>query len=487
LRELDDPSLTGNERVLMRCQAASEFMLNGQFQAASEALGELWRGVGRRPNLSGLDEGATAEVLQQAGALSGWMGASRQAEGAQDAAKDLLSESAALFERLGDGAKAAFARSELALCYWREGAYDEARILLTQSFDQLADAPPERRAVVLLRWVTVECAAGRLYSALSILKESDQMLNESENHTLRGSFHNLHAVTLRRLGDLDKDEYYYDRAIMEFTAAVYHYERARHERYAASIENNLAMLLYKLGRHADAHEHLDRAGIALSKLGDSGLLAQVDRTRAEVLIAERQYRDAVRIIAGAVSALEQGGEAALLADALTTQGVALARLGSYEGSINVMRRAVRVAEESGAVSNAGLAALALIEEHGTRRAISADELHELYGRADRLLKDTQTAEEMARLRACARVVVRRLTGVQLREKNFTLFSAVHEFEAKFIGQALEEADGSVTRAAKLLGIRHQTLTSMLETRHKGLSRKRTPVKKRLRSIITKNL
>lgn len=487
LKELDNPSLTVGERVLLRCAAASDLIQRGQYEAARETLGDFWRGIGVRPDVEVLDEKAAAEVLLQVGNLSGWLGASRQARGAQASAKDLISESAALFERSGEAARAAFARSDLALCYWREGAYDEARILLTQSFEQLADAPPERRAVILLRRVTVECAAGRLHSALSILKESDQMLNDSENHTLRGSFHNLHAVTLRRLGDLDKDEYYYDRAIMEFTAAVYHYERARHERYAASIENNLAMLLYKLGRHADAHEHLDRAGIALSKLGDAGLLAQVDRTRAEVLIAEKQYRDAARIITGAVEALERGGEAALLADALTTQGVALARLGSYEGSINVMRRAVRVAEESGAVSNAGLAALALIEEHGTRRAISADELHELYWRADKLLKDTQTADEMARLRACARVVIRRITGVQLREKNFTLFSAVHEFEAKFIGQALEEADGSVTRAAKLLGIRHQTLTSMLETRHKGLSRKRTPVKKRLRSIIRKNL
>jgi tetratricopeptide (TPR) repeat protein len=438
-----------------------------------------------RPEVEALDERVAAEVLLQAGTLSGWLGASRQERGAQASAKDLISESVALFEKSGEAAKAAFARSDLALCYWREGAYDEARILLTRASDGLADAPPERRAVVLLRRVTVECAAGRLHSALSILKESDQMLNESENHTLRGSFHNLHAVTLRRLGDMDQDEDYYDRAIIEFTAAVYHYERARHERYAAGIENNLAVLLYKLGRYADAHEHLDRAGVTLSRLGDAGIMTHVDQTRAKVLVAERRYRDAARVIAGAVGVLEQAGETARLADALTVQGIVWARLGNYENSINVMRRAVCVAEEAGALSNAGLAALTLIEEHGTRRAISADELHDLYWRADRLLKDTQTAEEIARLRACARVVIRRLTGVQLREKNFTLFSAVHEFEAKFIAQALEEAGGSVTRAAKLLGIRHQTLTSMLDTRHKGLSKKRTPAKKRLRSIIRK--
>jgi DNA-binding NtrC family response regulator len=102
-----------------------------------------------------------------------------------------------------------------------------------------------------------------------------------------------------------------------------------------------------------------------------------------------------------------------------------------------------------------------------------------------LLKGTQNAEELARLRACARVLMRRLAGAQFGGKNFSLFGAVQELEAKLIGQALEESGGSVTRAAKLLGVRHQTLTSMLQTRHKGLQEKRTPAKKRLRSIIKK--
>lgn len=487
LKELDNPFLTADERAVMRCEAASELIQVGQYEGARDALGELWRGIGVRPEVSALGEAAAADVILKAGILSGWLGESEQARGSQASAKDLISESASLFERAGDREKAAFARSDLALCYWREGAYDEARILLMQASGELDGADDGRRAVVLLRWGTVESFAGRLHSALGILKEAERALRENENHALRGSFHNVHAMVLRRLGETDGQGDYYDRAIIEFTAAVYHFESARHERFAASIENNLAFLLNRLGRHADAHGHLDRAGMLLARIGDTGRLAQVDVTRAQVLLAERRYRDAAHVVEGAISALEQGGEgAALLAEALTVQGVVLARLGNYEGSINVLRRAVSLAEEAGAVSDAGRAALTLIEEHGARRAISADELHDLYWRADRLLRETQNAEDIARLRTCARVVIRRLTGVQLREKNFTLFSAVHEFEAKFIAQALEESGGSVTRAAKLLGIRHQTLTSMLDTRHKGLTKKRTPVKKRLRSIMKKD-
>ena len=81
--------------------------------------------------------------------------------------------------------------------------------------------------------------------------------------------------------------------------------------------------------------------------------------------------------------------------------------------------------------------------------------------------------------------MRRMAGVQLGDKNFTIFNAVHEIEAKFIGQALEEAGGSVTRAAQLLGVRHQTFLAMLNTRHRKLLAKRNPQEKRLRSIIKK--
>jgi transcriptional regulator with GAF, ATPase, and Fis domain len=93
---------------------------------------------------------------------------------------------------------------------------------------------------------------------------------------------------------------------------------------------------------------------------------------------------------------------------------------------------------------------------------------------------------VTRLRACARIVVRRLAGTPLRGRNFSLFSAVQELEAKLIEQALDEAEGSVTGAAKLLGLKHQTLIFMLKTRHKGLRKKRTPAEKRLRSIIKKD-
>ena len=483
LNELDNPALTDAERVVLRCRAAADSIYMGRHDDARMALGELWRGVGERPNVGGLDEATAAEVLLQAGALSGWLGASRQVQGAQAAAKDLISESAALFERLGQTDRAALARGELAMCYWREGAYEEARILYVRALDELTDA--EQKAKVLLRRLTVEYSAKRYDDALVLLTRYSNLFGEGVSHILRGSFHNHLALVLRRLGSVEGRPEYFDRAIIEYTAAIYHYEQAGHERNLAANENNLAFILYKLGRYADAHEHLDRAQTILTRLKDVGTLAQVDETRARVFVAEQKYREAERTLSGAIDTFERGDESALLADALTLQGVIRARLGAYQNSVNVMSRAAEVAESAGALTNAGQAVLALIEEHGATWRLRPEEVYDAYLRADRLLKGTQDAEDIARLRQCSRIALKRMTTVQFGDKNFTLPGAVHEFEARLIERALEGSGGSITKAARLLGITHQTLDSILNTRHSPLAVKRKPPQKRLRSIIKK--
>ncbi len=481
LRELDNPTLTADERATLRARVTADLIHKGRYEVAREALSELWRGVGERPNIEGLGERAAAEVLLQAGVLSGWLG---KMKGSQDAAKDLISESAALFEKLGEAKRAADARADLSICYWREGAYAEAHAVLESTAALIEENAPLKAKTVLC-FAVVESSAGRYSDALHLLTESAPLYGEGVSHRLRGIFHHELAIALYFLGKAERRADYTDRAILEYTAAVYHAEQAGHEQFAASVENNLALLLYKLGRYRDAHEHLDRAQTALTRLKDTVTLAQVDETRARVLVAERRYRDADRTLAGALKTLEQGDESALLADALTVQGVIWGRLWAFDASISVLRRAAEVAESVGAMASAGQALLTLIEEHGATRRLPPAEVYEVYQRAERLLKDSQDAEDKERLLACARVVMRRLSDTPFTEKNFSLFGAVHDFEAKLIGQALDESGGSVTKAAKLLGLTHQTLISILGKRHKTLAGKRKAPQKRLKSIMKK--
>jgi two-component system chemotaxis response regulator CheY len=480
LKGLEDASLMPGERASVRCQVAADLILVGQYEAARDAFGALWRGIGERPDIRGLDERAAADVLLQAGALSGWLGASRQVTGAQEKAKDLISESAALFEQLGEKAQAALARSELALCYWRAGAYDEARVLLTTAFEEVTATVT--RAKVLLRLTTVEFWAGRYHDAFMLLKKHAHIFDERVPHALRGSFHSNLALVLNQLGTAEGRPDHLDRAIIEFTEAVYHYEQEKNERNCGLNLNNLAFLLYKIGRYRQAHEHLERVRAIFVRLGDAGNLAQVDETRARVFLAEGKHREANRVIAGVIQTLEKGGATAVLADALAVQGVIWSRLGVHGSSVLILRRAADIAEGAGASPIAGRAVLTLIEEHGMERLTRA-EIYDAYTRANRLLQDTQNAEDVARLRACACVVLRRLYEAGLHDKGFTLQGAVHDFEARFIEQALREAGGSVTRAARLLGMRHQTLGETLKARHRDLLALKTPTPPRRKSII----
>jgi len=483
LKELDNPSLTKNERVLLRCRLASELIHIGQYEVAREALGELWQGVGRRPEVEKLKPRIAAEVLLQCGTLSGWLGGVQHISDAQEKANDLIFEALRMFKSQEQHAKVSEAQYEMGMCYFRLGSYDEARITLDKAHDTLKDDDVSLRAKILTRRSIIEIWTGRYRDALDILERARKFF-ESSGDALKGRWHNQRGLALVRLAIAEQRTDYFDRAIIEFTAAIYHFEQAGHERYCGNNLNNLAMLLYQLERYSEAHEHLNRAQVIFERLRDTGSLAQVNETRARVFVAEQKYREANGIISGVIQTFEKGNEHSRLADALTVQGIVWARVGVYDKSMSILRRAIDIAENAGALSNAGLAALTLIEEHGARR-LNPTDLYNIYRRADRLLKGTQDVEEIARLRSCARIVMRRLSGLRLHDKNFSLYGAIHEFEAKFIEQALEDEDGSVSRAAKLLGISYQALAKLLDNRHKSLLPKRTPAQKRLRSIIKK--
>jgi CheY-like chemotaxis protein len=482
LKELDNPSLTENERVLLRCRVAADLIHTGQYEAAREALGELWRGIGERPEVRNLPPVTAAEVLLQCGTLTGWLGCARSVEGAQEKAKDLLTEALRKFQSQGRREKVSEVQYELGICYWRLGEHDESRVVLREALKPLRDADTELKAKILIRRTLVEISDNRHHEALSILKEAEPIF-ESANDAIKGRWHGQKGLVLRRLATAEGRVEYYDKAIIEYTAAIYHYEQAKHERYCALNLNNLAFLLYKLGRYQDAHEHLDCARLIFAKLKDTGSVAQVDETRARVFLAEGKYREANRVLAGAIQTLEKCGASALLADALTIQGVVWARLGGVESSINILNHAMRVGQDSGALTQAGLAALTLIEEHGAAGRLGESELKKVYRRADELLRGTQDAEDKARLRACARIVIDSLPDVNLSDKNFHLPGIVHAYESKFIREALESEQGSITRAAKRLGVTHQSLIQILNTRHKDLLPLRTPAKPRRRSVI----
>ncbi|MBV9959097.1 MAG: hypothetical protein JO360_11785, partial [Acidobacteria bacterium] len=121
LSNADEIALDFSEWAKECCRFARQQEEAGDYEAARRIMSPFWQEVGTRPRLEGLSEAAQAEVLLRSGALSGWLGSANRVAGSQEIAKDLISESLALFNRLGLPDKVGEARLALALCYWREG------------------------------------------------------------------------------------------------------------------------------------------------------------------------------------------------------------------------------------------------------------------------------------------------------------------------------------------------------------------------------
>jgi two-component system response regulator HydG len=443
LRQIDNPTLDHAARARLRCQLAKELEDSGNYEAARAAMGELWQRVGQRPQLDGLDRHTAAEVLLRAGTLSGWVGSANQVEGAQEVAKDLINESATAFELLQETEKVAEARIDLAICYWREGAFDEARVTLQEVLNRLADSKSEQKARALLNSAIIDVFLKRLNDALHSLTEAAPLFMASQSDAAKGRFHLHLALVLRNLAAAEHRADYTDRALVEYTAASYHFEQAGHTRYRAVVENNLGYLFSTTGKFAEAHEHLDRAHLLFSSLKDIHA-AQVDDTRSRVLLAQKRNAEAEKLSRAAVRTLEKGDEQSVLAEALTTHGVALARLGRYEEARLTLGRAMEVASQAGDNEGAGVAALTVIEELSER--LNANELTNLYERADGLLSKTQDSETLARLRSCARrtLVAGRVRGKQAASPNFIY---AQQQTAEFLREAHRIAG---TQAAALI-------------------------------------
>jgi tetratricopeptide (TPR) repeat protein len=472
--------LPANERALSRCQQALELKDRGEYDAAQEIMRPLWKRIGERPNTTGLHPSVAAEVLFCVGVLTGWIGSRNEIKEADNAARDLITEAITFYESVGDLKKVAEARTELAYCYWRAGALDEARIMFSEALEKLTTAG-NTRANALLGLSVVEWSASRPNEALKILTDNAALFAKITNHTFKGFYHNQLAMILRGLATEEKRADYFHRAIKEYERADQEFKLARNTVFRAHVKNNIGFLLYKVFRFRHAHEHLEQARRLTGIVKDRVRTAQVDETRAQVFIAEQRFAEAESAARNAARTFEKSGRQCLLAEALITHGIALARLKQTERAQFTFQRAIQVAHQAGALNRAGLAALTMIEELDQ---LQPKILSVAYDQAGEWLSTSQSQDIKVRFEAVGKKLA--LAGIQKSEataevlfnKQYRLPEEVLKFERSLISQTLAKVNGSVTAAAKLLGVSYQRLAYILETRHRDLLKERSPVHRR---------
>ena len=461
------------------CEKACALERAGDYEGARAALGKLWSRIGERPAVDGLLQDTRAETLLRVGALSGWLGSASQIPEAQEFARDLLTESISLFESLGQRDKRAEAMTDLALCYWRSGAQDEGRALFQQALETAETAETKLRTRINAS--TVEISSGRFLDALALLNDAAGFLGEVADEASHGRYHSQRGSAYISLGGEEN----LDHGLIEYSVASMHFAKAGHVRYLARVENNIGFTLLILGRVTEALAHLDKARAIFVTLKDSGSVAQVNETRARVFLAQKRFAQAECAILDAITVLEEGEDASLFAEALTTQGSVLAASGKYDSARKKFNRASDVAAAAGDSHLAAEAQLRLIEE--LVAVLSKDELLDSYDSADQYVGDRASHLDLERLRLCGRMVIDNLESLHSIEEKLigrTLEERVNYFEARLIARALEEENGSVTRAARKLGLTHPGLSKILDGRHsKALGGVRRPKRERMRSIM----
>jgi tetratricopeptide (TPR) repeat protein len=460
-----------------KSRLVAELQSRGDYEAACEALGSFWAGIGKRPEVGSLPAADQAEVLLRVGTLSGWLGSSGQVPGAQEFAKDLISESLRAFEALGDADKVAEAQGDLGICYWREGALDEARVWFQEALARANDPALQHR--ILVNATTVEISSSRFNAALSLLEKAAPLVESVKDPAAVGRFHMQKALVLRNIGGSEN----IDRALIENTAASVNFEQANHRRYFARVENNIGFIFLELGRYEESLKHLDRALSTFAEIGDVGTAAQVDETRARVFLAQGHYSQAEKVAFAAALTLESGGESTQLAEALEAQGIALARMGRHQTALGILKRSAHIAETAGNPQMSAKIRLTILEEVSS--LLSPNEIRKMYQEADRRLGEPLSIEVSSRLRACARLIISNTVstgGVNLPIRG-SFEQEVHQRESELIKTALAEAKGSVTRAARLLGLTHQGLCYIINHRHRQLLGARAPIRIRRKSII----
>jgi tetratricopeptide (TPR) repeat protein len=467
--------------VFSICKKAQELIDAGEYKSAADELSDLWKGVGKRPDITRLPTLGKAEILLLAGSLTSLLGSAGQVENSQEKAKDLLCEAAEIFETEEILDKWAEARSELAVCYWREGAFDEARIILQDALEKVSAENYPLRGQMIVRQVNVEISTHQYKFARLLLEKAAAIIEPHGTDLLRGKLYFHRALVQRKLAEEENKPEYLNEAVGNYKKASDFYEKAGHHLYRAIVENNLGFLLCSLGKYKESQTRLDRALDFYMRADDKIHAASTLENKALASLGAGDLAGAERYARLSVELIHEGDEKSKLAESLTTLGKVLARRNNFDEAKKYFQEAARCAATVGDYESAGAALLTLIEE--LRGQFSDTEAQNIYLRAAEITPKTARKTTLERLEKISAEFLPAgqksfVENKAEKWKGFSLPDEVKKFEAKFVFEALQDANGRVTKAAEFLGISHQTLSLLLKQRHSNLAFVKKPRKPR---------
>jgi tetratricopeptide (TPR) repeat protein len=399
-QQLFTSSLSPSEEVQVLCAIAREQIEIGNYDAGRIILRNWWT-PGEWPKLNNLSSHGAADLLFTAGSLAGSLSSTGRIQKGQKQAENLLSGSIGIFEHLGAKRRAAEARIELALSYYRQGRFSLSRSSLLKILSELRPEDSELRSLALIRLGVVERHAGRLSDSLTRFSEAHPYVQEGGPLVTGRYYHEL-GTTLQEIALTENRSDFLETSTHHFQRALYEFIAIGHHRYTAVLENNHGFLLLKLGRFEEAEIRLTRARKLFKEFNDLVRKSQVDDTLARLYIATHQFELSDFASQRSVSCLEVNDEDALLAEALTTRGLLFCKLKRFTEARLSLEGAWRIAERCGDSEGAGRALLVLFEEMYFQ--LKPSERYDVVVRMRGVLQHTQTASTRSRLEKCLMLI-----------------------------------------------------------------------------------
>lgn len=407
-----------------------------------------------------------AHVLLRGGSI-----ATRTAYAERELARDWLSRSLAILDRLGDKENAAAACYALALNHRTEGTFSEAYIWLDESRHRLDANDSEGICKAEILRGICKKDEGLNDEALSIYNDISSLVEELKELNLKAKFYGERAIVKRKLATAGGRPGLYDEALVDYAGASWQHELAGDECSVAIVKNNAACLLRMLGRMREALSEVNEAISICTRLKARQNLAQFKETRSQIRLALGFIDEASADADESVSMLHIGGERALLTESLITQGRCRARAGLKLKAFHSFQRAQEVAEFIEFNRGLGLISLAILEEINDLDIDTRRRHHRI---VTEKLGAAGDEELTGRHVACIRFTVEMFKGeLGLSEpdanpfcEGFSLDATVLAFERTLIERALLEARGCQKEAARILGISAANLNHKLKHKHK---------------------
>jgi tetratricopeptide (TPR) repeat protein len=292
---------------------AKECEFSYDLEAEAKVLSEVWRDFDAKPDFKHYPREIAAELYLVCGYFIAAYGRAKAIPDYQERGLNYLTRAIKLFERCRLDDKVAEARCHLALCYHYDGRDDAAEIVLIRAEECFKgnDLHPVYLRIQI-NFLIVYYWTHRYDAALELIDRITPSITYVNNAQLLMFFHSNAGGVYRRINDAQLAAYHLKEAL-RFA------QRTGSERQTGVANNNLASFCGELRNFHCAEKYIDEAHEIFTRLADPGLLANALDSKANILLEQKKYDDALAAADAALDIFRQSKHDLELAEAYFTK------------------------------------------------------------------------------------------------------------------------------------------------------------------------